>query len=72
MKNSVIFLLCLVVSILIFSYRDLGRSYQVASGETEYWINSNGEYITSNNYNYDPNMDNSVNSQSWTKTTIQK
>jgi hypothetical protein len=48
-----------------------GQSYQVDGGANEYWINANGEYISSNNYNYDPNTDNSVNNQSWTKTTIQ-
>lgn len=48
-----------------------GQTYQVDAGANEYWINSNGEYISSNNYNYDPNMDTSVNNQNWTKTTIQ-
>ena len=48
-----------------------GQSYQVDAGANEYWINSNGEYISSNNFNYNPNTDNTVNNQAWTKTIIQ-
>ena len=34
-----------------------GEQYQVDSGANQYWINSDGEYIPSNDSNYNPNLD---------------
>lgn len=48
-----------------------GQSYQVDSGNKEYWMNSSNEYIPSDDLSYDPNMDNTVNNESWTRMTIQ-
>ncbi len=45
-----------------------GTSYQVDAGSRVYWINANGEYIPSDNVNFDPNNDPNLNSQTWTKT----
>ncbi len=47
-----------------------GQTYQVDAGSKEYWMNSSNEYISSDNVLYDPNMDNAVNTESWTKMTI--
>ena len=47
-----------------------GQTYQVDAGSKEYWMNSSNEYISTDNVLYDPNTDNSVNSESWTKMTI--
>lgn len=49
-----------------------GQTYQVDTGSKEYWMNSNNEYIKSDDLFYDPNTDNSVNTESWTKMTINK
>lgn len=48
------------------------QSFQVDAGSNEYWMNSSNEYISSDDLFYDPNNDNSVNNESWTKMTIQK
>ena len=47
-----------------------GANYQVDAGSNVYWINSNGEYIPTNDYNFNPNNDENLNNQSWTKATI--
>jgi len=47
-----------------------GTNYQVDAGSNVYWINSNGEYIPTNDYNFNPNNDENLNNQSWTKATI--
>ncbi|APQ16718.1 hypothetical protein A9200_17315 [Maribacter hydrothermalis] len=47
-----------------------GQTYQVDAGSKEYWMNSSNEYISSNNVLYDPNMDKAVNTELWTKMTI--
>lgn len=50
---------------------DIGKSYQVNAGSKEYWMNSSNEYISSDDLFYDPNTDNSVNNESWTKITTE-
>lgn len=42
-------------------------NYQVDAGSNVYWINSNGEYIPTNDFNFDPNLDPNLNSETWTK-----
>lgn len=42
-------------------------NYQVDAGNKVYWINSNGEYIPTDNMNFDPNLDPNLNNQTWTK-----
>ena len=42
-----------------------GNSYKVESGYNQYYINENGQYIGTNDYNYDPNQDPSINNQNW-------
>ena len=48
-----------------------GKRYQVESGGNQYWINDNGEYMKSNNQNYDPNRDQNTNNQTWRETKIE-
>ena len=42
-----------------------GQNYQVDAGSDQYWMNSNGEYIPSNDGTYNPNADQNVNNQTW-------
>lgn len=44
-----------------------GQSYKVEAGAKQYWMNSNGEYIKSDNSLYDPNLDQNTNNQTWTE-----
>lgn len=44
-------------------------NYQVDAGSNVYWINANGEYIPTNDFNFDPNLDPNLNNQTWTKGT---
>lgn len=44
-------------------------NYQVDAGSNVYWVNANGEYIPTNDYNFDPNLDPNLNNQTWTKGT---
>lgn len=46
-----------------------GNSYQVDAGANQYWMNSNDEYIMSNDAFYNPNADNSVNNYDWQEVT---
>ncbi|SMC41640.1 hypothetical protein [Cellulophaga tyrosinoxydans] len=46
-----------------------GKTYQVDAGSKVYWINSNGEYIPTDNVNFDPNLDPNLNGETWTKGT---
>jgi len=46
-----------------------GSNYQVDSGSNVYWVNSNGEYIPTNDFNFDPNLDPNLNNETWTKST---
>jgi len=49
-----------------------GQTYKVESGSKYYWMNSNGEYIKSDDPFYNPNTDPTYNNQTWTKTNIDK
>lgn len=42
-----------------------GKAYQVESGYNQYWINSDGEYISTDDYNYNPNLDPTMNNDEW-------
>jgi len=42
-----------------------GQQYQVDAGSDQYWMNSSGEYIPSNDATYNPNTDPNVNNQTW-------
>ncbi|WP_396600335.1 hypothetical protein [Algibacter sp. R77976] len=42
-------------------------NYQVDAGSNVYWINGNGEYIPTDNVNFDPNLDPNLNNETWTK-----
>lgn len=48
-----------------------GKRYQVESGADQYWMNSNGEYVPSNNALYDPNTDPALNNQQWQEVEIE-
>lgn len=45
-------------------------NYEVDAGSKVYWINANGEYIPTDNVNFDPNLDPNLNNETWTKGTI--
>lgn len=45
-------------------------NYQVDAGSNVYWLNSNGEYIPTDNVNFDPNLDPNLNNETWTKGAI--
>jgi len=42
-----------------------GQQYKVAAGANQYWMNSNGEYISTKLNDYDPNLDKNMNEQRW-------
>lgn len=42
-----------------------GQKYYVDNDSKNYWINSNGEYIKSDDVNYNPNTDPNYNNQNW-------
>ncbi|HMI77883.1 MAG TPA: hypothetical protein VK484_03775, partial [Ferruginibacter sp.] len=42
-----------------------GKQYKVAAGANQYWMNSNGEYISTKLNDYDPNLDKNMNEQRW-------
>lgn len=42
-----------------------GTRYKVESGSNQYWMNRDGKYIGTDNPNYDPNLDKTLNEQSW-------
>lgn len=44
-----------------------GQTYKVESGSNQYWMNANGEYIGTNDVGYDPNLDEALNREGWTK-----
>lgn len=44
-----------------------GSTYKVEAGANHYWMNNQGEYIKSENFLYDPNLDRSINNQIWTE-----
>ncbi|MDY0088928.1 MAG: hypothetical protein RBR78_01030 [Flavobacteriaceae bacterium] len=44
-----------------------GTYQKVESGYNQYWMNSDGKYISTNSHTYDPNLDNNMNNQNWQK-----
>ena len=42
-----------------------GNAYKVESHYNNYWMNSNGEYISTNQSTYNPNLDENMNNQKW-------
>lgn len=42
-----------------------GGTYKVESHYNNYWMNSNGEYISTNQSTYNPNLDENLNNQKW-------
>lgn len=44
-----------------------GQTYKVQSGYNQYWMNANGEYISTNQHDYNPNLDDALNNQNWEK-----
>ncbi len=44
-----------------------GNNYKTSIHYNEYWMNSNGEYISTNNSNYNPNLDDDLNGSNWDK-----
>lgn len=44
-----------------------GQTYKVEAGSNQYWMNNQGEYIKSDNSNYNPNQDDNINNQTWTE-----
>ena len=49
-----------------------GKTFKVEAGAENYWMNSDGKYIKSNNQFYDPNRDALYDNQRWDLTTKQK
>ncbi|RDY60166.1 hypothetical protein [Flagellimonas nanhaiensis] len=43
------------------------KNYQVDAGSSEYWMDSNGNYIQNNDLFYTPNGDINLNNREWTK-----
>jgi len=46
---------------------ETGQQYKVESGYNNYWMNANGEYISTDQYNYNPNLDDNMNNENWQK-----
>ncbi|MEO6541609.1 MAG: hypothetical protein ABIN74_11475, partial [Ferruginibacter sp.] len=44
---------------------ETGQQYKVSAGANQYWMNSNGEYISTRQNDYNPNLDQNMNEQSW-------
>jgi hypothetical protein len=44
---------------------ETGQQYKVAAGANQYWMNSNGEYISTQLNDYNPNLDQSMNEVNW-------
>jgi hypothetical protein len=42
-----------------------GQAWEVDAGSNNYWMNSNGEYFGTEEYNYDPNTDPGMYDQDW-------
>ncbi|MBN8469235.1 hypothetical protein JYJ95_22265 [Corallococcus exiguus] len=48
-----------------------GQRYQVQTGSNQYWMNSHGQYVPSNDPSYDPNRDPRLDHQTWRKADIE-
>lgn len=44
-----------------------GQNYQVQAGSTEYWMDSDNNYIKNDDYFYNPNGDINLNNREWTR-----
>jgi len=44
---------------------ETGQQYKVAAGANQYWMNNNGEYISTKLNDYNPNLDQNMNEQRW-------
>ena len=44
---------------------ETGQNYKVDGYHNQYWMNSNGEYIGTNQSGYNPNLDENMNNQKW-------
>ena len=42
-----------------------GQKYKVESGYNQYWMNNDGEYISTDKVDYNPNLDDNMNDQKW-------
>lgn len=42
-----------------------GQQYKVTSGYNHYWMNANGEYLSTDRQDYNPNRDEAINNQNW-------
>lgn len=42
-----------------------GKKYKVNSFYNQYWMNKDGEYISTNQNDYNPNLDDNMNNQKW-------
>ncbi len=48
-----------------------GQRYQVQSGADHYWMNQDGDYIGTNDPNYDPNRNQGTVNQTWNEVPIE-
>ncbi len=46
-----------------------GESWKVEDGHNRYYMNNDGQYIPTDSYFYNPNMDPGMNNQEWTEVT---
>jgi len=44
---------------------ETGQSYKVTAGANQYWMNNNGEYISTKLNDYNPNLDDNMNEVKW-------
>lgn len=44
---------------------ETGQKYKVSAGANQYWMNSQGEYISTQLQDYNPNLDDNMNEQKW-------
>lgn len=42
-----------------------GQKYKVSSGYNHYWMNSDGQYISTDKFSYNPNLDDNMNNVKW-------
>lgn len=47
-----------------------GKRYQVQTGSDQYWMNDQGQYIGTNDPNYDPNRNQDTQNQSWSEAEM--
>jgi len=44
---------------------ETGQKYKVEAGANQYWMNRNGEYISTQLHDYNPNLDKNMNNVKW-------